>query len=210
MFAAGNGGEVDRKAILPFLVKEKGDVFVYAADQTAPSGDELKLAQIPSPFLRCLEQGTNLNEQMHSDPTGAGKRLDDVVDELRGWIRSSLAAGADGVFYIVTGACSEHCSPMEYGGFYLERDRELLSEASSAPFNVLFVAGEGDVYFDFICDLPAHVMAWDSARTGFSSQQMRQIRLGAQASADPKSEIQLLLPEQGLAQLLEKKTLESV
>jgi len=81
---------------------------------------------------------------------------------------------------------------MQYGGFYLERDRELLSSVPAVVTRVLLVPGGEDVFLDFVSDLPAEVFAWDSRASGFSSEYVRGMRQGLQASEDPGSEIQLV------------------
>ena len=96
---------------------------------------------------------------------------------------------------------------MQYGGYYLERDRELLQEIEAARLNVLCVVGDEEVFIDFVSDLPAQVFAWDSRATSVSSAYVRELRKGAQASADPGSEIEFRLAMPSLAQYLEKETL---
>jgi hypothetical protein len=116
--------------------------------------------------------------------------LDRYVAQTRNALAAGLDAGADGVLYRLHGAREALCTPMQYGGYYLERDRELLEEIADAALNVLLVVG-GDAYLDFVCDLPAHVFAWDVEATGVTSDQIRALRVGSQASTDAASEFRL-------------------
>ncbi len=77
---------------------------------------------------------------------------------------------------------------MQYGGFYLERDRELLEEAKDATFNLLWIDAGEEAYLDFVSDLPAHAFAWDIDATDVSVVQMRAMRPGALAAEDPTAD----------------------
>jgi hypothetical protein len=158
------------------------------------------LAEVPNPFGLALQRGIDVNKALKDDPSVGGDLLDRLVEDVRARISMSLQRGADGIFYRLHGACPKHCSPMQYGGHYLERDRELLGEAAGTSVNVLFIAGKDDVYFDFVSDLPAQVFAWDFKLTRVSADEIRSSRTGAVASSDPSSEIELII---GLENYLE-------
>jgi hypothetical protein len=148
-------------------------------------GERLVLLQVDSPFRVRQERGSVAS----NDPRAAGDELDEIMTCVGRTIESGMANGADGVLYRLFGARAGHTTPMEYGGFYLERDREILESVADASLNILLLVGDGDLYLDFVSDLPAHVMAWDAAASGFSSNYLRNLRDGAQASCDPESEI---------------------
>jgi len=93
---------------------------------------------------------------------------------------------------------------MQYGGNYLERDRELLQSAREAQLTVLFVAGQDELYIDFVSDLPASVFAWDRDLSKISASEVRASRLGATASSDPTSEIALVIGRQNYLETLEQ------
>ena len=164
-------------------------------------GGQVVLAQIDNPFARF---GPALNAEFGVDPVVAAQKLDRATDEVRRKIQEALGAGADGIVYRLFGARARHSTPMQYGGHYLERDRELLEEIADARLNVLLLVGDDDLYLDFICDLPAHVIAWDREASGFSSAQVRALRTGAQASSDPDSEILLYHPGVRIADQLDR------
>lgn len=166
--------------------------------------DLLLLAEIANPFGLAIERGLDLNALLKSDPEGGATKLDELTAEVKATITEVLERGAEGILYRLHGASPEWCTPMQYGGYYLERDRELLQGAGAAKFNLLFVAGDSEVYFDFVSDLPAHAFAWDSPPTGVTAKQMREIRGGLLASADNDSDILLATITGSISQALER------
>jgi hypothetical protein len=82
---------------------------------------------------------------------------------------------------------------MEYGGHFLEVDRQLLSGVIDARFNALYVRGGSEPYIDFVSDLPAHAFAWDP-QSGVTVAQVREVRQGALASTDKDADIELRVP----------------
>lgn len=156
-------------------------------DQVAnhTAGTKAVLADIANPFQ------AGFYAALRMAPKEAGSLLDAAVDSVRSFMKLALDAGADGIFYRLNGATSRESTPMQYGGHFLEHDRKLLEEVKGAPLNVLYVVGgEEDVYLDFVSDLPARLFAWDSVATGMDSATIRTMRDGAQASADPASEVE--------------------
>ena len=207
ILAASRGAEVDQKPTLRWLadgVSTDATVVLNFANLDRHAGAPVTLLDVSNPFGLALQKGIDLNKALKDDPTVGSEVLDSLVEEVRSRIAGGLASGADGIFYRLHGANPRHCSPMQYGGHYLERDRELLSEASDAYVNVLFVAGEEELYIDFVSDLPAQVFAWDSGLTQISAAQVRGTRKGAVASADPTSEIDLLIGRENYLENLEQ------
>ncbi len=204
LVAAARGGETDRPATLfwPCPKSEGSDALILEnAKDVVPDADRAVLVEVANPFGQALARDLDLNAALVADPDAPA--LEEMVEATRTDLRNALDAGADGVFYVLHGACGRWCSPMQYGGWYLERDRELLEEIADARLNVLFVVGSDDTYLDFVSDLPAHVFAWDSAATAQDSASVRAMRNGAQASADAHSEIRLVSPGP-IAPLLER------
>ena len=203
ILAASRGAEVDSRPTLSWLTagaSADAEVILDVNGSLRESEGPVFLVDVPNPFGLALEKGIDLNRALKDDPTVGSLVLDELVEEVRLKIANGLENGADGVFYRLHGANPQHCSPMQYGGHYLERDRELLEGASDAFVNVLFVAGQEELYIDFVSDLPAQVFAWDSERTHISADDVRSARTGATASADPTSEIALTI---GLENYLE-------
>ncbi len=195
---------MDKKPTISWTNSVDADLVVHT-DHV--SGEGLTLKRINNPFGLSLLDGCSLNSELAENPVKGGELLDRYVSLTKAAIASATSSGVDGIWYELHGAAPTHCTPMQYGGFYLERDREILA---STPFAVLFVVGSDEPYFDFICDLPAQVIAWDSEATGVSSVSMRAMRPGAQCSSDADSEI--LLDHAGirLADQLEKPIVETV
>jgi hypothetical protein len=143
------------------------------------------------------------------EPKKGEKLLDGLIAKTKAEIKRAFDGGADGVLYLLYGARGLHTTPMEYGGHYLERDRELLSEVSDAKFNMIFVVGEDDAYLDFVSDLPAHAFGWDSAATGTSVEQLRAMRAGALATNSFDADIELRFGVENISADLELKLEEA-
>lgn len=203
------GGEADRKPTLgwPTDPSAVSDATIVAPNEAKASADFVVLAEVINPFGRALNRGIALNDRLREDPIVGGSILDELVEEAKAESQAALQGGADGILYRLHGACGTHCSPMQYGGYYLERDREILADCVAAKLNVLFVVGDEDVYLDFVSDLPAHVFAWDSRASGVSSAQVRDMRSGPQASSDLESEIALTTDLPSIAHHLERNRL---
>lgn len=162
---------------------------IDTATLVAPSGEETKLVPVLNPFGRSAVDGVDLNELLHADPAAGNQKLDAYVAATR---EAIAQAKGQGILYILEGARAGCCSPMQYGGYYLERDRELLAEITADVTTVLAVVGGEDVFLDFVSDLPAQVFAWDAPASGFTASYVRGLREGIQASSDPESEIALI------------------
>lgn len=192
LLAAANGQPADQK---PIIVWPHDEMYSDAAIVTvrrlanAATSPRGVLVEILSPFAASLARGLKLNDLFRQDPEGAEKELQSLVTQTELEIEMALNAKADGIFYRLQGVEPEYCTPMQYGGQYLETDRELLEAASSAKLNVLFVEGGPDLYLDFVSDLPAQVFAWDKSATGIEVETVRKLRSGALATADPEAEI---------------------
>ncbi len=210
LIAAVKGAEVDRKPQIGWLAADQAVDASVAAQSDARNGPDepVLLAEVPNPFGLALQRGIDLNKALKDDPSVGAEILDGLVEEVRDGIVNSLSKGADGIFYRLHGACPAHCSPMQYGGHYLERDRELLSGASNAVLNVLFVVGKEDLYIDFVSDLPAHVFAWDSDLSSLRAGDVRCCRSGALACGDPDGDIGLLIGRQDYLEKLERPNSE--
>jgi hypothetical protein len=170
---------------------ELGDIAVSIPGAPLANDGRLNLVEVWNPFGRALRRGENPNEVLSDDPDRGSRFLESLVAETRQEIESALAAGADGVLYALFGAGPGWSTPMQYGGFHLERDRELLEQASNALFNMLLVVGSPEAYLDFVSDLPAQAFAWDRRRSGFDAVAVRALRPGLLCAEDPAADIQL-------------------
>jgi hypothetical protein len=208
LVAAARGGEVDRRPVLawPFGDPE-ADAVVFHTDSgpkaIAEAGDRAGLVEVLNPFGLALQREILLNDLLRDTPELGDRVLEGLVGEVRDHIQVALHGGADGVLYRLHGARGLHCTPMQYGGHYLERDRELLSEITDARLNVVFVVGGDDAYLDFVSDLPAHLFAWDSKSSLIRPEQVRSMREGALCCADPEADVTLDPGTDHLSRMLE-------
>lgn len=155
-------------------------------DRTSRPSGGARLIRVTNPFGRAKQ---DLNRLFTEDPAKGAEVLETLVQEVRGEIEGAIGDGADGIAYFLLGADAEHCSPMQYGGLYLERDRELLEYARSLGLNMLVVVGGPGAYIEIVADLPAAIMAWDVQATGRSVQDVRAIRDGLLCGDDESADL---------------------
>lgn len=187
LIAAARGGEVDRKPLVCWPTPcPESDAVVGEVNPV-----QISLIKVVNPFGQALRSNVEVWDVLAEEPRRGEKILNELVDKTRSEIKAALEHGADGILYLLYGARGVHATPMEYGGHYLERDRELLSEIEGATFNMIFVVGEDDAYLDFVSDLPGQAFAWDSVATGTSVGQLRDMRAGALATNSPDADIEL-------------------
>ena len=191
------GRRAFNQPILAYPNASETSTFVILRDVNVEIDPEnMNLLEVTNPFGLGLERGIDLNSELRNNPNSP------IFDELVEDVRSRIIAAQDrfdGILYRLHGADETHCSPMQYGGHYLEKDRELLNLAAEGYVVILVVAGKG-AYLDFVSDLPGDVFAWDVEATGVSDAQVRGMRPGSLASTDPGSEISLV----GAASLVEQ------
>lgn len=133
---------------------------------------------------------------MGEDPVALLKDTDSsasqIVEEAEGVryreARGAIDGGAIGVFYEIHGADASRCTPMEYGGLFLERDRAFLESVADAPCNFVYINGK-EPYLDFVSDLPAQIFGWDAVGSGIVVAEVRKLRTGLLATNDPQADI---------------------
>jgi hypothetical protein len=205
LIAVARGGEVDQKPVICWPADcPESDAVVGQGTPT-----QISLTKVVNPFGQALRKQQAVWETLAEDPTKGAKELDGLVALTRNEINGALDNGADGVLYLLYGARGMHTTPMEYGGHYLERDRELLAEIEDTTFNMIFVVGEDDAYLDFVSDLPAHAFAWDSRATGTTVDEMRAMRTGALATNGRDADIDLRFGTESLSADLELELQET-
>ena len=165
--------------------------------------DRALLAEITSPFGKALKQGFTLNRLFQSDSHAADSLLDSLAEECKFACKSALENGADGIFYRLHGATLDWSTPMEYGGRYLERDREILSLSSHSRLSVLFVVGGAETFFDCVSDLESHLFGWDIHESNVGVSAMRKIRKGLLLCDDSLADVRLVAPSKAISRLLE-------
>lgn len=191
--AACAGEPTDRKSVLVWSASpgHRCDalvcprVEVRQARETHP--DQAVLVAVESPLARAMQRDPLLTADLSEAPEKGSRRLESLKREARDEALAGMEAGADGVFYILEGAYPEVCTPMEYGGFYLDVDRELLSTLPTP--SVCHLAGEGGIYFECVADLPCTALAWDFAANELTYEQARQLRTGLLAIDHEEADI---------------------
>lgn len=167
------------------------------------SSDGITLGLIPNPYLLARLNGEDLNESLRQDPEKGEHLAASFENECQKLIQTTLENGADGIFYLLDGARGACSTPMEYGGYHLERDRAILESVSAATINVVFVVGNDDLYIDFVSDLPAQLFAWDSLASTFTPDYVRSLRVGALVTNHPDADVQLSIDVNALITQIE-------
>ncbi len=191
--AIARGGSADERPTLVWPGPSSDVIVVSSPSEVMAKQDpdRILIVEVSNPFGLALAAGVDLNQAQKNDPAAGAEKLAHFVAKTRESIQAALDAGADGILYKLFGANEQFCTPMQYGGYYLEVDREILSEFSEATFNLLYVVGDADTFIDFVSDLPAHAFAWDVQSTGFSVLMVRELRSGALCADDPAADILL-------------------
>ncbi len=146
------------------------------------------LAIVPSPLTLAMRQNLDIFTELQADPTQGNELLDKLCLAVQIQMNDAIGVGADGICYIIDGAYPAVATPMQYGGFFLERDRELLTSINHASFNLLLIAGSEEPYIDFVSDLPAHAFAWDIG-SGWTPEKVKELRPSALAANHPEADI---------------------
>lgn len=146
-------------------------------------------AEVMNPFGRALVAGIDLNAQMDESPERGSVTLADLTNQTEADLAAKIGAGATGIVYRLVGACPEHCTPMQFGGLYLEGERAILSDVTVPT--LVYIEG-ADVYFEFVSDLPATYMGWDVTQNALSLDEARTYRQGAFALAIDGAELRIV------------------
>lgn len=161
----------------------------------------LRVLILSNPYGLALREGFDLTANLRADPEHGAKVLDAYAQSVRSQLQAGVANGAELIVYQLFGAEPTACTPMEYGGYYLEKDRELLTECRAFAATLLFVCSAEGAYFDFLSDLPAHAFGWDANASGVPVSAVRAIRPGPLVSNDPEADV-LLVSNRGVAGMI--------
>lgn len=201
--AAARGDSVDQKPLivwpklLPQTPSSEADAWVVDAphelsEAKSLCGDSAVLASVLSPFGWALQKQIPLLEILESDPKEGDLELQKLKQMTLDEARTRMADGADGLCYVLAGAGPDHATPMQYGGFLLDLDREILEEFQDSEFNLVWVRGHKEPYLEFVADLPCHALSWDMGATGIPPSALRTYRSGAIAGDRPDCDLLLL------------------
>ncbi|MDQ2985550.1 MAG: hypothetical protein M3R13_02355 [Armatimonadota bacterium] len=196
--AASRGGETDRipwfvwsgdteaQPAIDFIAQWHPDAVVVGAPSDLATlvgahPEVAVLVEVGNPFGVALQEGVDLNEEFEKGPALGSAAFDDFFLRTESALTAAMESGADGVLYRLFGADPMLSTPMQFGGFYLERERELLGSMADARFNVLYVEGGEGLYLDVVSDLQAHAFGWNEARSLIPAVDVREMRKGALA-----------------------------
>jgi hypothetical protein len=204
VMAVVNGEQVDRKPVIAWPGSGESDVHVGIPE---PNDERLCLIEVPNPCGQAYLAQSDLSGMIRESLLDGSAALEDATRKVHHGIEKSRDLGADGIIYELFGADPSFSSPMEYGGHFLEVDREILS-AYEKRFRVIFLVGGQEAFLDFVSDLPGEIFAWDVKGTGVSVAEMRKLRKGVLAAADPEADILLTYPGDISVQLLHSSSLD--
>lgn len=152
--------------------------------------DEATLVEVASPFTLSVLRGMGLNDILRDQPETGFNQLDSLRAEVEQTMHQALEMGADGLVYHLDGPRASACTPMQYGGHYLELDRELLAMVKEARIVLVWVPGQEPLYLDAISDLDAHAVGWNSMASGFPVHEFKALRPGPTFGPDPGHDFQ--------------------
>lgn len=198
--AVSRGGEVDTKPSLAWFTGEldiQADGWIVDSPSKIAEARQISesgcvITAVRSPFGWAKKVGLDLMSELSQSPIEGGDKLAEMAEKSRSEIREALDEGADGFCYLLAGADPTETTPMQYGGFLLELDREILAEFSGTVFNAVWVTADSEPYLEFVADLPCHALGWNSSTTGIHTHSIRPYREGAFFGDSPESDIQLL------------------
>lgn len=155
-----------------------------------PGKPAVRLVEVANPFGQALKDGCDLNALLAASVEEGQAKLESYRAKTTKEISRVAKGYGDMVLYLLYGANEAWCTPMQYGGFYLEQDREILAAAQHAGIPVLlWVVGESGTYLDFVSDLPAHAIGWDTKAAGYPVAQMKAVRTGLVFAPDHAADI---------------------
>ncbi|MCH7904979.1 MAG: hypothetical protein IH944_10495 [Armatimonadetes bacterium] len=170
---------------------ERADGVIVDEKDLGSATRQAVFCRVQNPFGRSARTGLDLNALLKESPSEGEQAIQQLAAEVRTEIDRVLNSGADGICYMLSGACAAECSPMQYGGHFLEVDREILAGTPEGSFNILYVCGERELYIDIVSDLPAQAIAWNSS-AGVQVSEVREMWPRAVAAADQDADIYMV------------------
>jgi hypothetical protein len=106
-----------------------------------------------SPLSRAIVQGIDIVGLLEENPTKGDRVLGELVSQCSRDIEQTSGS----MNYIVAGAEPGVTSPMQYGGHFLELDRELIGTRSPA----ITLIGGPETYIDVVSDIAKSYLIWN-------------------------------------------------
>lgn len=111
------------------------------------------LPGVLSPLGRAIAQGLNIVDLLEENPSEGDQMIASLFSETQTEISQ-----IDGSFnYVVAGAEPMWTTPMQYGGHFLELDRELIGSRQPA----ITLIGGPETYVDIVSDLAETFLIWN-------------------------------------------------
>ncbi|MEI7577183.1 MAG: hypothetical protein WCK51_09835 [Armatimonadota bacterium] len=108
---------------------------------------------ILSPLSRAISQGIDVVGLLEENPAEGDRVLAELVSQCSHEMRQVSGP----LNYIVAGAEPDVTSPMQYGGHFLELDRELIGTSSPA----ITLIGGPETYIDVVSDIAKSYLIWN-------------------------------------------------
>ncbi len=144
-------------------LREQVDALRLVVEQIGPSVPVIQTVFSPLTVAGYLvgEDKPRAARELRDRPEDVTPALERIGDALAGFASASIAAGAAGVFYAISGyASADVMSREDYGRLALANDRRVLEALPGAAWcNVLHLCG-ARVHFDLASTLPAHAVSW--------------------------------------------------
>lgn len=106
-----------------------------------------------SPLSRAIAQGIDIVGLLEKNPAEGDRVLAELVSQCS----SEIDQTSGPMNYIVAGAEPGVTSPMQYGGHFLELDRELIGTTSTA----ITLIGGPETYIDVVSDIAKSYLIWN-------------------------------------------------
>jgi hypothetical protein len=181
-----------------------GQASEAVADDLGCCDGQFHVRTVKGPFQRMIDEGKSAEilAKCHEHPEAGAELVAGYVDATAKDI-AITEDDSQAIWYVLGGCEPAYSTPMQYGGLFLEWDRELLTRANETQKVFLHAAAGKDAYLDFIADLPATCFVWDDVATGVSLSEMRSMRGGLLACSDPNAD--LVLSAEKLMRLANQK-----
>lgn len=147
-------------------------------------------ALIDSPITKSIERNMDVFQTLQKDPHAGNQILQSLVEETEREVRIALDSGVFGILYRIEGAHPNFCTPMQYGGHFLELDRQILETAQRATCSAIWIEGGPDAYLDSVTDLPTTILGFRSGSGDLNW--IRQVRKGLIAMDGHEGDIEIV------------------
>jgi len=123
-----------------------------------------QFTSVASPLTRAISRNLNIVDLLEENPAEGDQILAALVSETQ----SELDLVTGEFNYIVAGAEPEFTTPMQYGGHFLELDRDLIGSHKPA----ITLIGGPETYVDIVSDLAETFLVWNPATNPVSPEEV--------------------------------------